>query len=318
MKMNRLFSIRCPVQLAAFVVALLITGSADAANVVATVKPIHSLVSAVMAGVGEPHLIVRGSSSPHTYSLRPSDAVALRDAAVVFWVGPNLETFLTAPLKTIAVNATIVALGTIPDVEHLPMRMSGSFEAHDHNGETPGERDHEAPDTHIWLDPLNAKVMLRSIAGALVAVDPGHTDTYRANEIAMARRLDVLVADVDATLATVRERPFIVFHDAYHYFERRFRIEAAGSITVSPDIMPGARRLAEIRDTVRTFGAACVFSEPQFEPRLIRVVTEGSPARTGILDPLGAALTPGPALYETLIRNMAAALTDCLSTRPRP
>ena len=312
--MIRPFSICRSVLLAAFMVTSMASGSADAANVVATVKPIHSLVAAVMAGVGEPHLIVRGSASPHTYSLRPSDAVALREAAVVFWVGPHLETFLTAPLKTIAVNARIIALGTIPGVEHLPMRMSGSFEAHDHNGETSGEREHEAPDTHIWLDPLNAKAMLRSIAGALVTVDPGHADIYRANENAMARRLDALVVDVDAALATVRGRPFIVFHDAYHYFERRFRIEAAGSITVSPDIMPGARRLSEIRDTVRTFGAACVFSEPQFEPSLIRVVTEGSPARTGILDPLGAALTPGPALYETLIRNMAAALTDCLST----
>jgi zinc transport system substrate-binding protein len=320
--LNSMFPTRHHVNLSALVVTFLLAGSAGAANVVATIKPIHSLVSAVMAGAGEPHLIVRGPRSPHTYNLRPSDAAALRDAAVVFWVGPNLEVFLAAPLKTIADSAKIVALGSAPGVQHLPMRERGSFEAHDHDEfeahghdeETPNEHARSAVDPHTWLDPLNAKAMLRAIAGALVTIDPDNADIYRANENTMARRLDVLVADVDAQLSNVRGRPFIVFHDAYHYFERRFRIEAAASITIKADIMPGARRLVDIRNKILTLGPTCVFSERQFDPRLVQVVTEGVYAGRGILDPLGTALNEGPDLYEMLIRDMAATLKECLAS----
>lgn len=165
---------------------------------------------------------------------------------------------------------------------------------------------------HLWLDPLNAKAMAAAIAVTLAVADPSHAAAYAANARALDARLDGLIRDVAAELEPVRTKPFIVFHDAYQYFERRFGLTAAGSITVSPEVIAGAQRVSEVRRKVRELGATCVFSEPQFEPRLVRVVIEGTAAASGVLDPEGAALADGPDLYFRLLRDLSGSLRRCL------
>ena len=288
-------------------------------GVVASIKPVHSLVSAVMEGVAEPALVVRGTGSEHVHSLRPSDARALEKASVVFWVGPGMETFLRGPLETLAAGATIVALEDAPGLEKLEYREGGPFEAHSHGDHDHGDdhghdgHAHGHYDLHFWLDPVNAKALLAQIERTLGEVDPANAARYRDNAEAYAARLDALVAEVEEQVAPVRDRPAIVFHDAYQYFEHRFGINVAGSITVSPEVLPGAQRVAEIRAKVQELDAACIFSEPQFEPRLVSVVAEGTNARTGVLDPLGAEIEDGPELYVRLIRDLSTSLTTCLS-----
>ena len=184
----------------------------------------------------------------------------------------------------------------------------------DHDrGHSDDAHDEDGDDPHIWLNPLNAKVMVREIARNLAKVDPSNTATYKNNADAMLTQIDSVSAKISATLEPVRGRPFIVFHDAYQYFEDRFGLQAAGSITTSPEVMPGAARIKEMQKRVRDLGAVCVFSEPQFTPKLVSVVTEGSAAKQGVLDPLGAALSPGPDLYITLIKNIAGSMATCLS-----
>ncbi len=305
--------------------------AADGPAVVASIKPIHSLVASVMAGVGEPYLIVRGGASPHTYSLKPSDATALGRAAVVFWVGPGLELFLESPIQKIARRAKVVTLSEAPGLIRLAYRQGGVFETHaddehgDHGDEahedehaTGDDHDHGGAaasnriDMHLWLDPLNAKALVRNIAATLAKADPRRASVYNANAKKVAQRLDGLTRDVAAKLAPVKGKSFIVFHDAYQYFEKRFGMNAAGSITVSPEIAAGAQRVSEIHRKIRELGATCVFSEPEFEPRLVHVDTEGTPAASGVLDPEGAALTEGPDLYFQLIEGLAASLRGCL------
>lgn len=299
-------------------------------GVVASIKPVHSLVAAVMEGVGTPALIVRGAGSEHVHSLRPSDAEALEKAGVVFRVGEGMETFLNGPLKTLAAGARVVSLEDAPGLEKLAFREGGPFEAHAHGDghdrddgdahESEGhghdhdhDHDRDAHDLHIWLDPLNARAMVAEIARVLAEADPGNAMRYLANAQAYSARIDALAAEIGALVEPVRRRPAVVFHDAYQYFEKRFGVNVVGSITVSPEVMPGAQRLSEIRDKVRELDAACVFSEPQFEPRLVAVVIEGTDARTGVLDPLGAEIPDGPDLYLTLMRNLAGSLAACLS-----
>lgn len=299
-------------------------------GVVASIKPVHSLVAAVMEGVGTPALIVRGAGSEHVHSLRPSDAEALEKASVVFRVGEGMETFLNGPLKTLAAGARVVSLEDAPGLEKLAFREGGPFEAHAHGDghdrddgdahESEGhghdhdhDHDRDAHDLHIWLDPLNARAMVAEIARVLAEADPGNAMRYLANAQAYSARIDALAAEIGALVEPVRRRPAVVFHDAYQYFEKRFGVNVVGSITVSPEVMPGAQRLSEIRDKVRELDAACVFSEPQFEPRLVAVVIEGTDARTGVLDPLGAEIPDGPDLYLTLMRNLAGSLAACLS-----
>lgn len=307
--------------------ALLATSPAGAIEVAASIKPVHSLVSAVMDGVGTPSLIVSSTGSEHAYSLKPSEAQALDSADVVFFVGHGMETFLEKPLETLAADAKVVALEDLPGIEKLPFREGGPFEAHahdEHDGHAHdgGDHAHEGEahehaegefDLHFWLDPVNAKAITAGIASTLAEADPDNAARYRANAEAYGKRLDELTTELTATLAPVKGKPFIVFHDAYQYFEKRFGLAAAGSITVNPEVAPGAQRVGEIQAKVRELGVGCVFSEPQFEPKLVDTVIEGSGARTGVIDPLGSTLADGPELYPQLIRDLANSLKSCLS-----
>jgi len=298
------------------------TGAGSAApDVVVSIKPIHSLVASIMKGVSEPKLIVEGAASPHTFSLKPSNAATIEGADVIFWVGPGIEAFLEKPLDALASDATVIELEDAPGIEKLPFREGGAFEAHDHGheGEEAHEhgdhdhRDHGSFDTHLWLDPMNAKAMAAEIEKTLVEADPVNAATYQANGAALLKEIDALDAELKTTIAPVKDKPFIVFHDAYQYFEHRYGIRVAGSITVSPENMPGAERIDQIHRKVTELGATCVFAEPQFEPKLVSVVTEGTPARSGVLDPEAATLKEGPSLYFELMRGLASSMKECLS-----
>lgn len=305
--------------LAAIATMLLASTAMAAPAVVASTKPLHALVSAVMGEAGQPSLIVKGAASPHTYSLRPSDAAALESADIVFWTGHGMELFLGDALDSLVTDAVVVELAETPGLTLLPLREGGAFEAHSHGDEDDGhdhdhghDHAHGDGDMHFWLDPENAKLMVTQIAVTLAEADPDNSVTYLANAEAERLRLDALTLELTKTLAPVTGKPFIVFHDAYQYFEHHYGVLTAGSITVSPETLPGAERLTQIRDKVKTLGATCVFAEPQFEPKLVNVVIEGTPARSGTLDPEAATLEPGPDLYFALMKGMAASLRDCL------
>lgn len=299
---------------AALLGAALLPSHAEAAapQVVVSVKPIHSLLAGVMAGIGEPALIVAGGSSPHVYTLRPSDARKLEAADIVFWVGPILEGFLTKPIASLAGKAEIVELDRVPGITLLPAREGGDWEEDEHGHDHEPTASALEQDGHLWLDPENAKAILRLAQARLSALDPGNAARYGSNAAALEQRLDALDARLRQRLAPVRNLPFVVFHDGYQYFDRRYELSAIGSITVSPEHLPGAQRIQAIHAKVARTGARCVFSEPEFEPRLVQTVIEGTRARTAVLDPEGAALTAGPELYFNLMNGLADALATCL------
>ncbi len=297
--------------------------AADAPKVVVSIKPIHSLVAAIMQGVGTPDLIVDGASSPHTYALKPSNARSLQQAQLIFWIGPGMEAFLRKPLTALGSNATVVELDDAPGITKLKFREGGAFEPHDDgDGHDAGEEhadghdhDHGEFDTHLWLDPHNAKAMAAEITTSLVATDPANALTYEANQKTLNDELDALDTEIASTVAPVKDKPFIVFHDAYQYFEHRYGVRVSGSITVSPETIPGAQRVAEIHRKVADLGATSVFAEPQFEPKLVNVVLEGTSAKSGVLDPEAATLPQGPDLYFNLMRGIASSLKNCLSAQ---
>jgi zinc transport system substrate-binding protein len=327
--------------------------SADAPAVVASIKPIHSLVAGVMEGIGEPFLLVKGAGSEHSYSLRSSEARALERADVVFWVGETMETFLINPLPTLAGKALVIELSEVPGLTLLATREGGMWEAHEHEDEHHGEEaegehaaehaehedegahaeehedegahadaDHTADedhahgeaDMHVWLDPANAKVLVAAIATALDDADPGNAATYQANAARLHQQIDALDRSLTDRLRAVGERPYVVFHDAYQYFERRYGTDAVGAITINPTQRPGARRLEEIHARLEQLDAACVFAEPQFEPALVDTVIEGTNARKGVLDPLGSAFEAGPGQYFQLMNGLADSLVACLGS----
>ena len=299
-------------------------------KVVASIKPIHSLVSAVAQGIGEPILLVKGAGSPHTYSLKPSQAKELQQADIVFWMGRDLEAFLENSIDNIATNSIVVPLMESNELAKLNFREGGAFEDHGHDDHKDHDehdehghdkhddhKDHDEHDDHgaephVWLDPINAIVLVEEIKKALISADPKNKPTYEANAKSTIYNLNELIEEIDAELKPVKGRGYIVFHDAYQYFENRFGVSAVGSITVSPEVLPGAERIRELQNKVKELDATCVFSEPQFKPKLVTTVTENTNAGTGVLDPLGASINDGPQLYFTLIRNMASSLKKCL------
>lgn len=309
--------------------ALAAPGTATAAEVAVDIAPVHSIVARVMAGVGEPALIVPPGASAHAYALRPSEAAALQEADLVVWVGEVLTPWLDGPLAALAPEARKLELAEAEGVRLLPVRAGGPFEAHDHDHGDDHAKDHadahdhahdhahehagEAMDPHLWLDPRNGVAIAAAVAGALGELDPDNAATYSLNAAAFAAEMDALAAEIEAMLAPVAGRGYFVFHDAYGYFEDRFAVPAAGSITLSDAEAPAASRVREIRDRIAAENIVCVFAEPQFEPKLVATVIEGSQARTGTLDPVGAALEPGATLYPALLRGLATDLAACLA-----
>ncbi len=300
----------------------LATGPLPAASpprVVVTVAPVHSLVAGVADGVLVPHLLLPGGVSPHTAALRPSDARALADADLVIWVGPALEGFLARALQAPAAGRRTIELMRVDGLHVAHTRPSGLFDAvdgHRHTGEERADHAHDhgpGGDPHVWLDPRNAHVIVRETARALAELDPRNAARYRANAAALAERIHRLDAAIAARLAPVRGAPYLVFHDAYQGFENHYGLGPLGAIAAHPGRAPGAARLRTLRAAIARHGVRCVFREPQFEPRLALTVVEGTGARVAVLDPLGAALAPGPDAWFAMMRAIADALAACLS-----
>lgn len=281
---------------------------ADVPRVVTDIAPIHSLVAQVMGDLGDPDLLVTANASPHSFALRPSQAVALEQAQAVFWVGEALTPWLEPLLKSLAPQAEHIALLHLPETQTLGFRDDDGFET---GGHEQGHDDHGSIDPHAWLNPDNAMVWLRAIAAKLAAIDPQNAVTYKTNAQVARSKLTETAAYIEAILTPAQGKTFIVFHDAYHYFEARFGIEAIASISLSDASAPGPARVERIQTMVQESSVSCAFSEPQFSAGLVATVLEGTDARVAILDPLGSALPTGPAHYNALLRAMAEVIAGC-------
>ena len=309
--------------------------SADVPQVAVDIAPVHSLVARVMQGVGDPMLIVSQGASPHEYSLRPSQASALQNADVLFWVSPDLTPWLDDAIKTLAGEAEAVELIEVGGTIELPLRENALFEEHDHSDHEDDDHeehedheddnhegdddhadheghDHGDHDPHAWLSPDNAAVWLNAIAATLSAADPENAGTYYANAAAGREELADLKTEISGILDPVRGGNFIVFHDAYQHFEASFGFPATGAISVSDAADPSPARIGAIQAIVAEQNVTCVLSEPQFNPGIVASVMEGTEVNSGVLDPLGSDLTAGADLYPQMLRNLANALAECL------
>ena len=310
-------------------------------NVATDVTPIHSLVSQVMAGVGKPDLLVQSGASPHNYSLSPSEAQALQEADLVFWVGEGVTPWLERSLDNLSPDSRKVELLEVVGTTIYTYREGATFDAHDdsdhdkekedghdahddlhHDEETEDEHNegdhHEnsGTDPHAWLDPANGKVWLDVIAAALAEKDPDNATQYLENAAAGKADIDAAVSRIETTITQLKNKQFIVFHDAYQYFEKRFGIPAAGAISIGDASKPSPARIAEIRKVVTDLNVSCVFTEPQYNPGIVKAVFGGTGVNTsGVIDPLGSGLATGANLYLDLLIEIADDLQSCLGEK---
>ena len=357
---------------AALSLGLSISAHAAPPSVAVDIAPLHSLVSQVMGNVGQAKLLIPAEASPHNYTLRPSEAKALADADLVFWMGENLTPWLEKAIDNLASSAQKIEVLEIEGTITHEFREGATFASHDHDhGEHEGhhdeheedhhdehekdhhdehekdhhdehekdhhdehEKDHhdehkeghhdehkeghhdehhgEENDPHAWLDPENAKFWIGHIRNALSEQDPENAATYTSNAATAIASLDALIQSTNTRISQLGNPQFIVFHDAYQYFEKRFGIAAAGSISLGDAEAPSPARINEIRETVKELGISCVFTEPQYNPGLVKNVFEGTRVSTiGVMDPLGVELPIGSSHYQALIQKMADSISQC-------
>jgi zinc transport system substrate-binding protein len=300
----------------------------EAPKVVVDIAPVHSLVSMVMKGVGEPTLIIPANASPHDYTLRPSAAKALQNADIIFWMGSSLTPWLDRATTTLMKDAQMIALLDTEDTIILEVRDELTFDADhgdheehedhdehdehkDHVSEHKDGHEHHGIDPHAWLSAKNASVWLSVIAAHLSEIDPKNKETYKTNAAVGQKDLTDLATDISKTLNGVRRRSFIVYHNAFQYFENDFNFTAAGAISPSDAAPVSPARIAAIRSMIEKEGIDCILSEPQYSQGLIQSVSSGTEVNLGIIDAIGAGITFGPDLYDTLMRNMAKTFADC-------
>lgn len=322
--------------MAALLCGALTSASAGAAvtapRVVVSVAPVHALVTGVMAGVGTPELLIPVGSSPHAFSLRPSQRRAIESAELLIWVGPSLEPFLRKPTAELANKLSIIELIGQSRVALTPARAAGIFaetadaelppdnghgneRKSEHKGEYKGEHKHSVgqADSHIWLNPDNAIAIVHIVTEHLVRLSPVFATRYTENAQQLIDQISQLDAQIKVLLAGVRDVPYVVFHDAYQGFERHYGLQPVAAISVSPAVMPGTRRVLAIRRSLQEQRVRCVFSEPQFAPRLLDALTEGLPVRRGVLDPLGGEGGGDENAWLAMMRGIATNLHRCLA-----
>jgi zinc transport system substrate-binding protein len=302
-------------------------------KVVTTIKPLHSLISRIMETRGEPQLIIEGTNNPHTFVFKPSHAKMIEEADIVFWIGEDLEAFMEKPLNSLAKDTKKIAFMDTESIEKLKFREENIFDDHDdHDGHKDDDHDdhddhdghddehddhavhhdghnHGEFDAHIWLDPENAKEMVKIIRDELIKIDPEGQRQYSVNAAGATLELDNLINNVEKELS--KDISYIVFHDAYQYFETRFGVKSAGALTLNPDVLPGAKQIADIQDLISDKGIKCIFSEPQYNPKIIETLGNDMNISTGVMDPLGAFIDAGPTMYVELINGIANSIKEC-------
>lgn len=285
--------------------------AAEVPQVVTDIPATDSLVSMVMGDLGKPQLLLEAGSNPHDYALKPSKAAALNKADIIFWTSAELTPWLPRAITSLAPKASTVELISSPHTRILAFRESNHFSEHSEQAES--AHAHKGSDPHAWLDPVNAGYWVLNIANALGEQDPENRSTYLRNAELAAVKLQELTEQISNNLHSVKTKPFIVFHDSYHYFEERFDIHAVASISLSDASQPSIRQIKKLRSTLSLYPGVCVFSEPQFSDRLIKTITRGQQVDIAELDPLGIQLSPGMDLYRSLLLNLSMNLKNCLA-----
>lgn len=291
------------------------TNAEETKGVVTTIKPLHSLVSGVIGDTGKNDLLIMGNSSPHGFHLKPSQMKLLSEAKIVFFIGDNFEVFLKNAFNAIPSRVIKSPVAEKARLRILPFREGGLWEEDQHDG-----HDHSAHegvnsgDMHVWLNPLNAVKMIKAITRELSNIYPKNRNIYKANARDYIEKIMLLDTDISESLTNFRDRPFIVFHDGYQYFEKKYNLNGIGSIMFDPTEFSSPKRLKEIQNKLKETSAACIFYEPQFSDRLVKTVIEGTSTKTALIDPLGASLKDGQDLYFKLLQNMSDSFKKCFSS----
>jgi zinc transport system substrate-binding protein len=323
----------------------------ETTGVISTIQPINSLVSAIIGNTGKSITIIPSEQSPHDFKLKPSDVKVLQNGNIIFYVSNHLESSITKVLKNLPKNIKLINLMEESGVNHLAIRDNDAWERHDHHGhddhdvhdkhgkkhddhddhdkhgkkhddhddhDKHGKKhddhdDHEKEDdVHVWLSPDNAIKIVQKVNKVLSLYFPENSKIYNDNTTKFIDKIRNLKMELVKELSPIKNKPYIVFHDAYQYFEKTFELNAVGSVALEGDIASSPKQISIIKDKIVKSKASCVFQEPQFDSKLVKIVVEGTDAKIGTLDPLGVNISENKDFYLQLLTNMTKSLKECL------
>ena len=307
-------------------------------GVITTIQPINSLISAVIGNTGKTISLIPAEISPHEFKLKPSDAKKMQEGNIIFYISKHLESDVVKVFDNLPKNIKIVDLLEETGIEHLSIRDNEAWERHDHHHGHDDHDDHDKhskkhddhdhdkhakkhddhddhqtkDDVHIWLSPDNAIKIINKANKVLSLYYPQNAKIYDENTKIMIDKINKLKAELTKDLAPIKDKPYVVFHDAYQYFEKAFGLNAVGSVALEGDIASSPKQVSYIKEKIVKLKASCVFQEPQFDSKLVKIVVEGTNAQIGTLDPLGVGIKDEKDFYLQLLRNMAKSLKECL------
>ena len=310
----------------------------ETTGVISTIQPINSLVSAVIGNTGKSITIIPSEQSPHDFKLKPSDVKVLQNGNIIFYVSNHLESSITKVFKNLPKNIKLINLMEESGVNHLAIRDNDAWERHDHHGhddhddhdkhgkkhddhddhDKHGKKhddhdDHEKEDdVHVWLSPDNAIKIVQKVNKVLSLYFPENSKIYNDNTTKFIDKIRSLKMELIKEMSPIKNKPYIVFHDAYQYFEKTFELNAVGSVALEGDIASSPKQISLIKDKIVKSKASCVFQEPQFDSKLVKIVVEGTDAKIGTLDPLGVNISENKDFYLQLLTNMTKSLKECL------
>ena len=278
-------------------------------KVLTSIKPVQLIAQAISEGVTTAEVLLPAGASPHSHSLKPSDARKLHEADIMFWVGPDLEAFLE---KMLASSPGTLSVPLMEESSLSLRKSDDEEEVHEHHHHEEHHHDGEY-DPHIWLSPKNVLSMAKTISDKLTAIDPAHKNQYQANYEKFSKNLKKADSNNIARLTDIHNKPMFVFHDAYGYLQAHYQLNIVDHFTISPERQPGARHLAELREKLTKAGTSCVFREPQFQPAYINKIIEGTNTRVAVLDPLASNIATGPDGYTDFLNEMVNNIITCLN-----
>lgn len=278
--------------------------------IVASINPLHSIVTSIVGNTGNVSLLIESNTSPHNFALKPSHAKLLNNAEIFFYIDDQLESALKKTIKSLPKTVKVKKVSQFKNLKLLPVRENLNWEedGHGHNH----DHDHGSYDIHFWLDTQNAIEIAKGVTQELSKLYPENINTYKKNAKKLITKIKSKDNSIKLKLKEVKNKPYIVFHDAYQYFEKAYNLNAIGSILLNPEQPPSPKRIIKIRSKIKTLNAYCVFKEPQFKAQIVNTVIENTNAKVGTLDPLGSNIVSGQDMYINLLDDLATNLKNCL------
>ncbi|SET19935.1 zinc ABC transporter substrate-binding protein ZnuA [Thorsellia anophelis] len=290
-------------------------------EVISSIHPIGFITEALTQNVTEHSILAPVTASPHDYTMRPSDAKALKEAELIIWVGEDLEVFMAKPISNIE-STKQLNLSEIPEIKTIiddKVALSENTiveHEHEHEHEKHDVNEHAGHnhdrDLHIWMSPEISRIAAKAIAQRLTELHPNQSNIVNDNLAQFLTDLDKTEVELADKLSSVSQKPYFVFHDAYGYFESRFNLNRVGEFTINPTITPGVQQLAKIKETIKKDGVVCIFKEPQFTPAVVNAVVQGTGVKIGELDPVGANIQLSKNSYQEYLKSLADSYLSCL------